>query len=90
MTMTNNQSSPLSFQQLRREKHLTSQQVAEAAGVSLREEYLFEIGGIVSKETEQRIMQAFSKLTEQSTEEQPTVVMQKISRPSKVIGGERA
>src|SRR5579875_649584 len=82
---TNNLSTGTSFQRLRREKGLTSRQVAEAAGVSLREEYLFEIGGIVSKEIEQKIMQAFQQLTGEPPEEQPTVTIQKLSRPLKLI-----
>ena len=76
------------FQQLRREKGLTSKAVAEVAGISLREEYLFEIGGFVSDEARQKILHAFEKLTGASLEEQPTLALQKVNRPLKVIGGE--
>ncbi|MBV9615649.1 MAG: helix-turn-helix domain-containing protein, partial [Ktedonobacteraceae bacterium] len=83
MTITNNQPFPKNFQRLRREKGLTSRAVAEAAGISLREEYLFEIGGVVSDEIKQKIMQAFQQLTGQSIVEQPTPVISKVNHAPK-------
>ena len=88
MTRTNNQPNLLNFQQLRREKGLTSGAVAEAAGVSLREEYLFEIGGIVDEEIKRKILKAFEQLTGKSLEEQPTLALQKTHPSLKLIGGE--
>ncbi|MBV9614576.1 MAG: hypothetical protein JO031_03865 [Ktedonobacteraceae bacterium] len=88
MTTTNNQPFPMNFQRLRREKGLTSRAVAEAAGISLREEYLFEIGGVVSDEIKQKIMQAFQQLTRLPVVEQPTPVINKVNRPLKLIGGD--
>ena len=87
MTTTNNLTSAWNFQRLRREKGLTSQAVADAAGVPLREEYLFEIGGVVSDEIKQKVLTAFHKLTGQSVEEQPTIAMNPISRSQGLIGG---
>lgn len=69
-----------SFQQLRRAKGLTSREIADAAGVSLAEEYLFEIGGIINKEARQKVMQAFQKLTG-TIPEQPTTIMNTLGGP---------
>ena len=52
-----------SFQQIRQAKKLTSRQVADAAGVPLREEYLYEIGGIIGPESKEKLIQALSSLT---------------------------
>jgi hypothetical protein len=51
------------FQHLRRNSGLQSRAVANAAGVSLREEYLFEIGGVIPIATKEKIVAAFSALT---------------------------
>lgn len=66
-----------SFQELRRAKGLTSREVADAAGVSLAEEYLYEIGGIVDKEVGQRIVKAFEQLTGErfNVSDQPTTIL---------------
>ena len=53
----------LNFQQIRREAGLTSRAVAQAAGVSLRDEYVFELGARVDQETKQKVIQALSTLT---------------------------
>ena len=51
------------LQTLRRKTPLTSRQVAEAAGVPLRIEYLLEIGGIVTQGEAEQVLAAFSRLT---------------------------
>src|SRR5450755_541899 len=51
------------LQTARREAHLTSREVAEAAGVPLEIEYQMEIGGIVSQEDAEKILAAFSRLS---------------------------
>jgi hypothetical protein len=51
------------LQAARREAHLTSREVAEAAGVPLKIEYQMEIGGIVSQEDAEKILAAFSRLS---------------------------
>ena len=87
----------LRFQQLRRAKGLTSQAVADAAGVSLTDEYLFEIHCLTNETIKHKIIQAFSQLAGQpyslrdfeATEEQPTVMMQKRDRVQGFIGGSR-
>ncbi len=48
--------------QLRHDHGLTSQELAQAAGVSLREEYLMEIGAVVNREDALKILQALSTL----------------------------
>jgi hypothetical protein len=89
--MTMNKRTNAYFQSLRREKGLTLQAVASAARFSsITDVYLFEIGAIVDNETQQKIVNAFSQLTGQSytlsniassmLEEQPTVVIQALSR----------
>lgn len=85
------------FQQLRREAGLTSQMVADAAKVSLTDEYLFEIGGRVNETIKHKIIQAYSTLIGhfytlsdfEPVDEQPTAVMHKISRPHGFVGGSR-
>lgn len=68
------------FQDLRRKKGLTSREVADAAGVSLADEYLFEIGGIVDKDVGPKVVAAYERLTGESNTviEQPTVIMKKL------------
>lgn len=51
------------MQALRRKTPLTSRQVAEAAGVPLRVEYVLEIGGMVTQEDAEKVLAAFSRLT---------------------------
>ena len=51
------------LQTLRRKTPLTSREVAEAAGVPLRIEYVMEIGGVVTKEDAENVLAAFSRLT---------------------------
>jgi hypothetical protein len=51
------------LQTARREAHLTSREVAEAAGVPLGIEYQMEIGGIVSQEDAEKILAALSRLS---------------------------
>ncbi len=53
----------LNFQHVRREAGLTSRAVAQAAGVPLRDEYVFELGAKVDQETKQKLIQALSTLT---------------------------
>ena len=85
----------IQFQQLRRAKGLTSQAVADAAGVSLTDEYLFEIHCLTDETLKHTIIQAFSQLVGhpyslsdfESVEEQPTVIMNTINRPQGFIGG---
>ncbi len=48
---------------IRREHGLTSQQVAEAAGLPLRIEYLCEIGVEIEEEDVQKIVLAMQRLT---------------------------
>ena len=82
----------ITFQQLRRAKGLTSQDVADAAGISLTDEYLFEIHCLTDEAIKHRIIQAFSILTGHrytlqdfaSVEEQPTTVMQHVGRSRRV------
>ena len=67
MTTTNKQPQVLHFQSLRREKKVTLQAIASAAGFSSPTiVYLFEIGAVVDHETKQRIIQAFSQITGES------------------------
>jgi hypothetical protein len=47
---------------IRRSKHITSRQVADKAHVPLSTEYTAEIGGLVSKEDAERVLEAFSEL----------------------------
>jgi hypothetical protein len=49
--------------EMRREANLTSQQLAEAAGVPLSQEYAVEIGGFVDRATAEKVINAFSSLT---------------------------
>jgi len=49
--------------QVRRENDLTSRQLADAAGIPLREEYLAEIGGLVDEEDALKILEALCHLT---------------------------
>jgi hypothetical protein len=56
--------SPLpTLQALRRKTPLTAREVAEAAGVPLRIEYVMEIGGVVSQQEAEKVLAAFSRLT---------------------------
>ena len=48
---------------IRREHHLTSAQLAEAAGIPLRFVYLAEIGGLIAEEEAHQILKALSRLT---------------------------
>ncbi len=50
---------------LRRKTPWTSREVAEAAGVPLRIEYVMEIGGMVTTEDAEKVLAAFSQLTGQ-------------------------
>lgn len=52
--------------ELRREANLTSQQLADAAGVSLSQSYTVEIGGFVDQTTAEKVIRAFSLLTNSS------------------------
>lgn len=47
----------------RRAHDIPSRTIAETAGVSLADEYLMEIGGMVSEEIATKVLAAFSKLT---------------------------
>src|SRR5713226_4530382 len=49
--------------QVRRENNLTSRQLADAAGIPLRVEYLAEIGGLVEEMEAGLLLEAISKLT---------------------------
>ena len=51
------------LQDIRREYNISSRALAEAAGLELRVEYLMEIGGPVSRENAERVLQALSSLT---------------------------
>jgi transcriptional regulator with XRE-family HTH domain len=51
------------FLTLRRESGLTSEQVAQKAGLSLSDEYRAEIGSAMEPEVAERILEAFSSLT---------------------------
>jgi len=51
------------LQALRRKTQLSSREVAEAAGVPLRIEYVMEIGGVVDQEDAEKVLAAFSRLT---------------------------
>ena len=51
------------LQALRRKTPLTAREVAEAAGVPLRVEYLMEIGALVSQQDAEKVLVAFSHLT---------------------------
>ena len=51
------------FLVLRQESGLTSQQVAQEAGLPLADEYRAEIGCVVEPEVAERILTAFSRLT---------------------------
>lgn len=53
----------LRFQQLRRASGFTSQEVATQAGISLGEEYAFEIGCNVAPAIKEKVVQAFAHLT---------------------------
>lgn len=53
----------LNFHEIRRESGLTSRQVADAANVPLRDEYMFEIGGVISHDAKEKVIQALSILT---------------------------
>jgi transcriptional regulator with XRE-family HTH domain len=82
--LTTNKQTNAHFRSLRREKGLTLQEVANAAGFSSTTDvYLFEIGAIVPNKTKLKIIQAFAHLTGQpytlsdftyAPEEQPTIV----------------
>lgn len=52
------------FLMRRRESGLTSEQVAKEAGLSLADEYRAEIGSVVELEVAERILAAFSRLTD--------------------------
>ena len=49
--------------QVRRENNLTSRQLADAAGIPLRVEYLAEIGGLVEEMEAGLLLEAVSNLT---------------------------
>ncbi len=51
------------FLVLRRNSGLTSQQVAQEAGLSLADEYRAEIGSAIEAHLAERIVAAFSRLT---------------------------
>jgi len=51
------------LQALRRKTPLTAREVAEAAEVPLRIEYVMEIGGMVSQQEAEKVLAAFSRLT---------------------------
>ena len=48
---------------LRQKTVITTQELAQKAGVSLTEAYVVEIGGFVNKETATRVLAAFTQLT---------------------------
>lgn len=54
---------PLNFQQIRREAKLTSQQVANQANLPLRIEYLYEIGASVEQVQKEKLVAALAVLT---------------------------
>ena len=60
----NNEKLHPTLRDVRRLHDLTSQSVADAAGVPLRTEYLMEIGGVVSREDAEKVMTALSTLTQ--------------------------
>jgi len=69
------------FQQLRRRCGVTARQVAEAAGLPLREEYLIELGRPVSSEVAHNLLQAFSRLVGKPyTLEDVIIVVQPVER----------
>lgn len=49
--------------QIRQSHNLTSQQVADQAGLLLRVEYVAEIGGLVEQEEAEAIARALSEIT---------------------------
>ncbi|HTI13843.1 MAG TPA: helix-turn-helix transcriptional regulator [Dictyobacter sp.] len=49
--------------QLRRQTHITSARLAQAAGVTPGQAYAVEVGGFVSVEIAQRVLQTFNRLT---------------------------
>ncbi len=55
-----------SLKELRCQHDISSQVVAEQAGVPLREEYLLEIGVPVERQTALKILNAFSRLVNQT------------------------
>jgi len=52
-----------SLMQVRREHDLTSRQLADAAGIPLRVEYVAEIGGLVEEMEAGLLLEAVSNLT---------------------------
>jgi hypothetical protein len=72
----------------RREKGLTLEDMAKEAGVSLRQVYLFEIGGSISLEMEEVIQKAYRRLgVQEPAQEQAPIVTSTMSRPQGVRGG---
>ena len=62
------------FLWLRREYGLTSEQVAQEAGLPLADEYQAEIGCGVAPETAERVRAAFSRLTGKAWAMQETAI----------------
>jgi transcriptional regulator with XRE-family HTH domain len=60
-----NEQRPHTVREIRQAKKITSRQLADAAGVSLRVEYLLEIGCKVTDEERDQILRALSALTGQ-------------------------
>ncbi len=48
---------------IRQHTSISTQQLAHEAGVSLTETYVVEIGGFASRETAQKVITAFSRLS---------------------------
>lgn len=58
-----NQTKKPTLLSLRQKTDMTTQQLAQHAGVSLTEAYVVEIGGFVDQETARRVVVAFSQLS---------------------------
>lgn len=58
-----NQAKKPTLLSLRQKTDMTTQQLAQYAGVSLTEAYVVEIGGFVDRETARRVVIAFSRLS---------------------------
>lgn len=68
--------------QVRREHDLTSQQLAQAAGVPLFVEYRAEIGAAVTGEEAEKLLRALSRLTGQHyTQEQVHLLVMPVPYP---------